>query len=274
MANLFHTGEPIFQGVTTDEITAAASAHLQDHSVAYGLAASQTFISHFDDSPGEGDKIDIRYPDNPPVAELINSPTAGPEDIKEKKFRLEIERHFVIRHVLKPREFKFNLHDVERFIIAPAMTSLASALNGYVMSKAALVSNFSGVVGVPITTLTQLEPHVTVLDEGFAPGKRFGLFVPNIYNKMATADDFAHVDKTGQTKVREFGELGSVADVTPFKDSAVGRNLKSDQRHTAGLFGNGTIDGAVAEGAVIMNLAGGVATTYACSSRSFPGCRC
>lgn len=261
MANIFQVGQPIFDGVSTDEITASASAHLQDFSLAYGLAASNTFIDYFNNSPGKGSIIDVRYPEVPDVAELIGTPAAGPEDIEEKTFQLAIEKHFVVRHILKPREFKFNLHDIEQFIIAPAMTALGSILNGYVMEKAALVPTFSGIVGTPITTLTQLEPHVTALDNNFAPGRRYGIFVPSIYNRMALSDDFAHVDKTGQTKAREFAQLATVADLTPFKDQAAGKNLKSDQRHTAGLYGNATVDGAVAAGVAVMNMTGGVATT-------------
>ena len=238
----------VLPNVDPNDIATAASMFVRRQSASYLQFASQALVTEFPADPKKGTTINVKVL-NPDVArDLIADGSAVTSDMNEQLVPVVIQEQIYVQKTLSATEMMYEAGPFLETIVKPAAEGIANRMNTLSMEAAREIPYFSGSPGTAFDSMALLAPHVKGLDDrGAAQQGRFGLLGSGAYTDLAFSGQFSDVDRAGTNETRRTGTFGVIGEFDVQKDLSV-------EKHTAGTFGNGTIDGVVAAGETSLDI--------------------
>lgn len=206
-----------------------------------------------------GDTVKIAGPASFVANEFTSSISV--QNITIPSINLVLEKHFDVSFEVTSKEMTLELDQFSERILEPAMLTMATAVNGYTLSKYDEFHQFfdAGTTNpaLPSTVAGWAQVPRVLNDANVPMSPRYGIVSSSAQASMLGLDAFYRADARpdGVQTLRD-ATMGRVLGIDWFMDQQV-------KTHTAGSFsttGTPAVNGAVSAGASTMNIDGGAGT--------------
>lgn len=240
--------------LTPDVVAREALMILRENTV----AASLVYRDYEAEWSGakKGDTVRVRRPATFSVDEFSTSISV--QDITEGSVQLQLEKHFDVSVGVTAKEWTLELDQFSERVIAPALISIAGAIDQYILGKYVEIPYWSGDPGNGNTyALKDLSYARKVLNEHKAPmGFRNGVLNTNSEADLLTLDAIVNAEKSGSTAALREASMGRLMGASWFMD----QNMP---QHTPGTFADLStivVDAAATAGDASVDISSGSGT--------------
>lgn len=211
------------------------------------------YTQEWADGLKKGDTVTIRKPATFVADEFDGDITT--QNITEGSTQLTLEKHFDVSFEVTSKERTLELDEFSYRVLRPAVLAISQAVNRYTLQQVLKIPYHNG-AGFP-TTIGELATALAVLDDNLVPmDGRFGSLGAVSKAKLLGIPEFTNANKRGDGgQALRMSELGELLGLDWYMDQMV-------LKHTAGTLEAGApeVNGAVAEGATVMDVDGGAGT--------------